>query len=299
MARSGRNKSRTRTRSAEELARIKEETKKTLTGAAGIALFAIPGGGFIRAGMTAGKIAPRVLAKIKQLGGKRVAKPTAAQVDKAVPVSKAGEKLAKASKLGRELKARGPATRGGRRGRKDLKPERKVDPGASVKTGKPSALPKPKPKPDPKPAAKPAPKPTQTTTTKPTGKPTAGAGRANLKPTSPATRGSRKPVRATRKPVRAERKPVGATTKVVKPKPKPATRAGRRGVTGVDKGLAAAVAAGTLAAVNEKTCTSYTYSKGCTSEEWPVYSWLCSTKENYTSCGWSFYSWISKAEECT
>ena len=197
----------------EELTKRGVDTAKNVIG--GAALFAIPGGGFIRAAMSGGKIAPGVLSKIRALGGKRVAKPTAKQVKEAKPVSAVKVPKGKTS---------GPSTRGGRRGRKDLKSDRKVKPGASVTTGKPSALPKAKPDPKPAPAPAAKPKPTQTTTTKPTGKPTAGAGRANLKPTSPATRGSRKPVRATRKPVRAERKPVGATTKVVKPKPKPAAK---------------------------------------------------------------------------
>ena len=134
MARSGRNKPRTRTRSEAYKARVQAETEKALKVAGGIALFAIPGGGFIRAGMTAGKIAPRVLAKIKQLGGKRVAKPSAKQVKEAKPVSAVKVPTRPTS---------GPATRGGRRGRKDLKPERKVAPGASGKTGTPSALPRP------------------------------------------------------------------------------------------------------------------------------------------------------------
>ena len=50
-------------------------------------MFAIPGGGFIRAAMSGGKIAPGVLSKIRALGGKRVAKPTAKQVKEAKPVS--------------------------------------------------------------------------------------------------------------------------------------------------------------------------------------------------------------------
>ena len=153
MAVSGRNRRRTRTRSEAELARIRAETKKAASVAAGIALFAIPGGGFIRAGMTAGKIAPRVMDKITRLGGKRVAKPTAKQVKEAKPVS--------AVKVPTRPKS-GPATRGGRRGRKNLKPDRKVEPGASVTTGKPSALPKAKPDPKPAPAPAAKPKPTQT-----------------------------------------------------------------------------------------------------------------------------------------
>ena len=113
----------------EELTKRGVDTVKGVVG--GAVLFAIPGGGFIKAGQVAGKIAPRVLAKIKQLGGKRVAKPTAKQVKDAKPVSAVKVPTRPTS---------GPATRGGRRGRKDLKPERKVAPGASKTTGKPSAL---------------------------------------------------------------------------------------------------------------------------------------------------------------
>ena len=80
-----------------------------------------------------------MLSKIRALGGKRVAKPSAKQVKEAKPISAVKVPTRPTS---------GPATRGGRRGRKDLKPERKVAPGASKTTGKPSALPKAKPKPD-------------------------------------------------------------------------------------------------------------------------------------------------------
>ena len=241
MARSGRNKPRTRTRSEAYKARVQAETEKALKVAGGIALFAIPGGGFIRAGMTAGKIAPRVLAKIKQLGGKRVAKPSAKQVKEAKPVSAVKVSTRPTS---------GPATRGGRRGRKDLKSERKVAPGASVKTGKPSALPKPKPKPDPKPAAKP--KPTQATTTRTTGTPTAGVGRATLKPTPKPIRTKRTPVQAKRPALKAAPKSLKATPKVVKPKPKAAPKTKRSALTGRDVALGAAVLGG-AAAIQPRT----------------------------------------------
>ena len=52
-----------------------------------VVLFAIPGGGVIRAARVAGKIAPKVLQKIKQLGGKRISTPTPKQVQSARPVS--------------------------------------------------------------------------------------------------------------------------------------------------------------------------------------------------------------------
>lgn len=50
-------------------------------------LFAIPGGGVIRAARVGGKIAANVLKRISALGGKRVTKPTASQLTKAKPVS--------------------------------------------------------------------------------------------------------------------------------------------------------------------------------------------------------------------
>ena len=248
-----------------ELTKRGVDTVKGVVG--GAALFAIPGGGFIRAAMSGGKIAPGVLSKIRALGGKRVAKPTAAQVDKAVPVSKAAEKLGKASKLGRELKARGPATRGGRRGRKDLKPERKVAPGASKTTGKPSALPKAKP--DPKPAAKAAPKPTRTTTTKPTGKPTAGTGRGRVKAAPKSVRATRTPVRGKRPALKAAPKNLKAGTKVVKPKPKAAPKAKRGSLTGRDLGLAAAVAGGALG-IQSRTKPEAAKAAGPTARPTPI-----------------------------
>ena len=73
-----------------------------------IALFAIPGGGFVRIGMTGGKIAGGALAALRRMfpKAKRVSKPTKAQVDKAKPISA----------LKPVTKPSGPATRGGRRG---------------------------------------------------------------------------------------------------------------------------------------------------------------------------------------
>ena len=50
-------------------------------------LFAIPGGGVVRAARVGGKIAANVLKRISALGGKRVTKPTASQLTKAKPVS--------------------------------------------------------------------------------------------------------------------------------------------------------------------------------------------------------------------
>ena len=54
-----------------------------------IALFAIPGGGFARIAMVAGKVAPKALQALRRMfpSAKRVAKPSKAQIDKAKPVS--------------------------------------------------------------------------------------------------------------------------------------------------------------------------------------------------------------------
>ena len=104
-----------------------------------VALFAIPGGGFVRIGMTGGKIAGGALAALRRMfpKAKRVSKPTKAQVDKAKPVSA----------LKPVRKPSGPATRGGRRGpRKDEVIEGKV-----VEKSSTRVAPKPKPKDDKKP----------------------------------------------------------------------------------------------------------------------------------------------------
>ena len=73
-----------------------------------VALFAIPGGGLVRIGMTGGKIAGGALQTLRRMfpKAKRVSKPTKAQVDRAKPVSA----------LKPVTKPSGPATRGGRRG---------------------------------------------------------------------------------------------------------------------------------------------------------------------------------------
>ena len=73
-----------------------------------VALFAIPGGGLVRIGMTGGKIAGGALQALRRMfpKAKRVSKPTKSQVDRAKPVSA----------LKPVTKPSGPATRGGHRG---------------------------------------------------------------------------------------------------------------------------------------------------------------------------------------
>ena len=95
-----------------------------------VALFAIPGGGLVRIGMTGGRIAAGALQTLRKMfpKAKRVSKPTKAQVDKAKPVSA----------LKPVTKPSGPATRGGRRGPRkpaDKKPGTAVAkrPGTQVK----------------------------------------------------------------------------------------------------------------------------------------------------------------------
>ncbi len=63
--------------------------------ASNIIMFMIPGIGAVRAVATAGKVAPRILQMVRQLGGKKIAKPTTTQIKNAKPTSalrqKAGE----------------------------------------------------------------------------------------------------------------------------------------------------------------------------------------------------------------
>ncbi len=89
MAVSGRNKPRNRKRSAEELARIKDATRRAALGAAEIALFALPGGAIIRLAKTGGKFAPGALAALKRRfsGAKEIKNPSKSQIDKAKPPS--------------------------------------------------------------------------------------------------------------------------------------------------------------------------------------------------------------------
>tara|TARA_R100000388_G_scaffold69814_1_gene50491 strand:- start:915 stop:1991 length:1077 start_codon:yes stop_codon:yes gene_type:complete len=102
-----------------------------------VALFAIPGGGLVRIGMTGGKIASGALQALRRMfpKAKRVSKPTKSQIDKAKPVS-ALKPMAKPS---------GPATRGGRRGpRKNEVIEGKAVEKSSTRVTT-TAKPKPKP----------------------------------------------------------------------------------------------------------------------------------------------------------
>ena len=102
-----------------------------------VALFAIPGGGLVRIGMTGGKIAGGALQTLRRMfpKAKRVSKPTKAQVDRAKPVSA----------LKPVTKPSGPATRGGRRGpRKNEVIEGKAVEKSSTRVTT-TAKPKPKP----------------------------------------------------------------------------------------------------------------------------------------------------------
>ncbi len=85
MAVSGRNKPRNRKRSAEELARIKDATRRAALGAAEIALFLIPGGAIIRLARVGGKFAPGAVNKLmkKFPGAKQIKNPSKAQIEKA------------------------------------------------------------------------------------------------------------------------------------------------------------------------------------------------------------------------
>ena len=88
MAKTGRNRPRTR-------GKRKGEASTLEKAAANLMLFAIPGVGTVRAAVTAGKVAPRIMQMVRQLGGKKIAKPTTTQIKNAKPTSalkqKAGE----------------------------------------------------------------------------------------------------------------------------------------------------------------------------------------------------------------
>ena len=81
MAKRGRNKP----RGGSNL--TKEQAQKIALNIASTALFILPGGQVVRAAVTAGKVAPKALQMIRSLGGKKIAKPTQAQITKSKPVS--------------------------------------------------------------------------------------------------------------------------------------------------------------------------------------------------------------------
>ena len=81
MAKRGRNKP----RGGSDL--TKEQAQKIALNIASTALFILPGGQVVRAAVTAGKVAPKALQMIRSLGGKKIAKPTQAQITKSKPVS--------------------------------------------------------------------------------------------------------------------------------------------------------------------------------------------------------------------
>lgn len=82
MAKTGRNKPRTSGKRGQD-----EKANKVLKTLASAALFVLPGGQVVRAAVTAGKVAPKALQMIRSLGGKKIAKPTQAQITKSKPVS--------------------------------------------------------------------------------------------------------------------------------------------------------------------------------------------------------------------
>ena len=81
MAKRGRNKP----RGGSNL--TKAQAQKIALNIASTALFILPGGQVVRAAVTAGKVAPKALQMIRSLGGKKIAKPTQAQITKSKPVS--------------------------------------------------------------------------------------------------------------------------------------------------------------------------------------------------------------------
>jgi hypothetical protein len=188
MAVSGRNKKRNRKRSAEELARIKDATRRAALGAAEIVLFALPGGAIVRLVKTGGKFAPGALAALKRRfsGAKEIKNPSKSQIDRAKPPSSikpttatgGGQQSGRVTVTDKQ-KSSGSTpkleqkptvipkprtavtTRPSSTTKPTPKPRNRADDmkRANVTSDKPSARPTPKPKPTPRSTTKPTPKP--------------------------------------------------------------------------------------------------------------------------------------------
>jgi len=118
MAKTGRNKPRTS-------GKRKGQASTLEKAAAGIMLFAIPGVGTVRAAVTAGKVAPRIMQMVRQLGGKKIAKPTTTQIKNAKPTSALRQKAGEI-KVGSRTATKAKPKTGVKAERKPLKGETKV-----------------------------------------------------------------------------------------------------------------------------------------------------------------------------
>jgi hypothetical protein len=118
MAKTGRNKPRTS-------GKRKGEASTLEKAAANLMLFAIPGVGTVRAAVTAGKVAPRIMQMVRQLGGKKIAKPTTTQIKNAKPTSALRQKAGEI-KVGSRTATKAKPKTGVKAERKPLKGEPKV-----------------------------------------------------------------------------------------------------------------------------------------------------------------------------
>ena len=213
MAVSGRNKKRNRKRSAEELARIKDATRRAALGAAEIALFALPGGAIIRLAKTGGKFAPGALAALKRRfsNAKEIKNPSKSQIDKAKPPSAVKPTT---------------ATRGGQQSGRVTVTDKQKSSGSTPKLEqKPTVIPKPRTSVTTRPSS----------TTKPTPKPRSRADdmkRANVTSDKPSARPTPKP------------KPTPRSSSTTKPTPKPNRSNRAKIIGGGATGAAVAVIAG-------------------------------------------------------
>ena len=118
MAKTGRNRPRTS-------GKRKGEASALEKAAANLMLFAIPGVGTVRAAVTAGKVAPRIMQMVRQLGGKKIAKPTTAQIKNAKPTSTLKQKAGEI-KVGSRTATKAKPKTGVKAERKPLKAKTKV-----------------------------------------------------------------------------------------------------------------------------------------------------------------------------
>ena len=118
MAKTGRNKPRTS-------GKRKGQASTLEKAAANVMLFAIPGVGTVRAAVTAGKVAPRIMQMVRQLGGKKIAKPTTTQINNAKPTSTLRQKAGEI-KVGSRTATKAKPKTGVKAERKPLKGETKV-----------------------------------------------------------------------------------------------------------------------------------------------------------------------------
>ena len=154
MARSGRNKPRTRSRSAEFKDRTESATADVVETAAGVALLFVPGMGLFRLASVAGKLTPKALdfvRKMKRLNPKaKVNKnPTPKQVaDAKAPSEAAVKQAAKPKAQPKQAAAKKQAPKA------QAEPKSKTQPKQAAKKAAPKAATKPKTKTQQKQAAK-------------------------------------------------------------------------------------------------------------------------------------------------